>query len=157
MGYARLKEKAHALFEEAPFINQIHNQVEYQQALDLMDELIEDYDYNRPLIDTLSISIDHFENESEDFRDFNIRIKSLDTGVAVLKTLMSQYNLGVNDFPEIGSKSLVSKIINNERRLTLDHIRALMKRFKLNPSVFFNKEVFGNTEAKRCARGNHLS
>ena len=39
--------------------------------------------------------------------------------------LMEQYGLGVADFPEIGSKSLISKIMNNERSLTRNHIKAL--------------------------------
>jgi len=49
---------------------------------------------------------------------------------------MEQYGLGVADFPEIGSKSLVSKILNKKRRLTLDHIHAISKRFKIDPALF---------------------
>jgi len=139
MGYALLKKQAHSLFEMAPFIDHIQNQNEYEKALELMDELIEDYDYNKPLIAILSMSIEHWENKDDDFKEFNTRIQSLNSDVVVLKVLMSQFNLGVADFPEIGSKSLVSKIINNERRLTMDHIRALCKRFNCNPSIFFDK------------------
>ena len=136
MGFAMIKKRAHALFEEANFIGHIDNVDDYEKALTLMDELIEDYDYNRPLIEILSVSIERWENESKEFSEFNARIKSLDSGSAILKVLMEQYQLGVEDLPEIGSKSLVSKILNNKRRLTLDHIQALSKRFKVDPGMF---------------------
>jgi integrase len=42
------------------------------------------------------------------------------------------------DLPEIGSKSLVSKILNGRgRNLTRDHIAALSKRFSVSPALFF--------------------
>ena len=42
------------------------------------------------------------------------------------------------DLPEIGSKSLVSRILNGRgRNLTRDHIAALSERFGVSPAVFF--------------------
>ena len=137
MGFAMIKKKARALFEEAGFICRINNNHEYELALALMDELIEDYDYNRPLIELLSKSIERWENESDQFHAFNLRIKKLDDGVAVLKLLMDQHELGVADFPEVGSKSLVSKILNHQRQLTVNHIRTLSIRFGVDPTLFF--------------------
>ncbi|OYK79665.1 transcriptional regulator [Coxiella burnetii] len=128
------------LFEEARFIGHIQNKKEYEEALALMEELIEDYNYNKPLIEILAASIERWENEASEFREFNKHIRRLQPGPAVLKVLMEQYHLGVSDFPEIGSKSLVSKILNNERRLTVDHIKALSKRFKLDPQLFLEIE-----------------
>jgi len=52
--------------------------------------------------------------------------------------LMDQNNLGTADLPEIGSKSLVSKILNGHRRLTIDHINSLSKRFGISPALFFS-------------------
>lgn len=137
MSFAIIKKKARSLFNDAGFICRIRNEDEYELALTLMDELIEDYDQYRPLIEVLSHSIERWEDESVTFKKFNAHIKSLDSGVAVLKVLMDQHQLGVADFPEIGSKSLVSKILHNERRLTIDHIQALCKRFGVSPEVFF--------------------
>lgn len=128
------------MFEEARFIGHIQNKKEYEEALALMEELIEDYNYNKPLIEILAASIERWENEASEFREFNKHIRRLQPGPAVLKVLMEQYHLGVSDFPEIGSKSLVSKILNNERRLTVDHIKALSKRFKLDPQLFLEIE-----------------
>ncbi|USE34123.1 type II toxin-antitoxin system HigA family antitoxin [Endozoicomonas sp. SCSIO W0465] len=140
MKYVNLKEKAVALFSEARFISRIHNEAEYEQALELMDELIEDYDRYLPLIEVLSVAIEKWEDESEEFSEFNRRIEALDDGVAILRTLMDQYHLKADDLKtELGSKSLVSMILNGTRNLTRDHIQALSERFKISPSVFFHK------------------
>ena len=137
MGFAMIKEKAHSLFEEASFIAHIKNNGDYKNALALMDELIEDYDNNKPLIEILSSSIEQWENEDIAFKQFNKAIQDMDSGVSVLRVLMDQHDLGVADFPEIGSKSLVSKILNGERRLTVDHISAVCRRFGVGPKLFF--------------------
>jgi len=136
MGFAMIKKKAYSLLKEAQFISHITTKKGYNDALKLMDELIEDYDYNLPLIEILAVSIERWESEANEFRDFNAAIKSLDSCDAILKFIMEQHKLGVADFPEIGSKSLVSKILNKKRRLTLNHIHAVSKRFKIDPALF---------------------
>ena len=137
MGIAAIKKKAHALFNEAGFLHSISNEADYAQALALMDELIMDYKVNRPLILILADAIERWENQADEFAEFNARIAAL-SGVDTLKLLMEQYGLGVADLPEIGSKSLVSKILNGRgRNLTKDHIAALSKRFGISPALFF--------------------
>jgi HTH-type transcriptional regulator/antitoxin HigA len=137
MGFEGIKGKAHALFEEAGFIAHIADESDYAQALALMGDLIEDYEANRPLIDILAHSIEIWEDESDEFAELNARIAKLG-GVDVLRLLMEQHGLGIADLPEIGSKSLVSKILNGRsRNLTRDHIAALSKRFSVSPAIFF--------------------
>src|SRR3990167_6917580 len=94
-----IKRKAHSLFDSAPFLAHIHNQDDYEQALALMDNLIE----------ILSVSIERWEDSADEFSNFNARIADISAGIATLKIIMEQYKLGVADLPEIGSKSLVSK------------------------------------------------
>lgn len=140
MDFSSVKTKAVELFNEASFVSHIKNEAEYEQALELMDELVEDYDKYLPLIEVLSVSIEKWEDESESFAEFNQRIAALDDGVAVLRTLMDQYNLKAEDLREhIGSKSLVSMILNGSRNLTRDHIQSLSEHFKITPSVFFHR------------------
>jgi HTH-type transcriptional regulator/antitoxin HigA len=124
MGYEQLKLKADELFSEAPFIIEIKTNKEYQNALALMDELIEDYDKQRPLIEILSASIERWENTADEFSEFNQRIDSLDNGVSTLKLLMEQNGLGIANVPEIGSNTLASKVLNGKRNLTKNHIEA---------------------------------
>ena len=137
-----LKEKANNLFSEASYIYHIANESDYEKALELMDELIDDYDNYSPLIEVLSNSIRHWEDKSEYFSEFNERIEKLDTGVAVLKTLMDQYKLKASDLKgEIGSERLVSQILNGSHMLEPKHIQALSSRFKINPSIFFPSRI----------------
>jgi len=136
MGFEQIKLKADALFSEAHFITDIKTNKEYQIALALMDDLIQDYDKQRPLIEILSNSIERWENTTDEFSEFNQRIKALD-GVDTLKLLMEQHKLGIANVPEIGSNTLVSKVLNGKRNLTRNHIEALSKRFGVSPALFF--------------------
>lgn len=136
MGFEQIKLKANALFSEASFITEIQTDAEYQNALALMDDLIEDYEKQRPLIAILSTAIERWENTADEFTEFNQRIKALD-GIATLKLLMEQHGLGISNLPEIGSNTLVSKVLNGKRNLTKSHIEALSKRFGLSPALFF--------------------
>lgn len=52
-------------------MNEIHCQEDYEQALALMDTLIDDYDANKPLIEQLSMSIELWEARAEEFAEFN--------------------------------------------------------------------------------------
>lgn len=137
MRFSVIKERAQALFNEAGFIGYIANEGDYANALALMDELIDDAEGNHVLIGIVAHSIERWENEAPEFAEFNARIAGLG-GVDVLRLLMEQHGLGVADLPEIGSKSLVSKILNARgRNLTKDHIEALSKRFGISPAAFF--------------------
>jgi HTH-type transcriptional regulator / antitoxin HigA len=49
---------------------------------------------------------------------------------------MEEHGLDQNDLPEIESQSLVSKILNGERKLTVEHIKYLSKRFNVSPTVY---------------------
>jgi len=55
----------------------------------------------------------------------------------VLEFLMQEHGLTQMDLPEIGSQSLVSKILKGERNLTAEHIARLANRFHISPAVFY--------------------
>ena len=141
MNFLEVKKQATALFSNAGFLVHIQNEEEYELALSLMNELIEEYAANKQLIEILSSSIEKWENSSIEFTEFNRHIKQMDSGVAVLRTLMEQYELRTNDFKdEIGGKSMVSMILSGSRKLSRDHIQALSNRFHVSPSVFFDQK-----------------
>ncbi|MCP4486203.1 MAG: transcriptional regulator [Gammaproteobacteria bacterium] len=111
----------------------------YEKALALMDEFIEDYDNQRPLIEVLSSAIERWESEAEEFSEFNTHLNDLDSGIAVLRVLMDQHKLTGSDLPEIGTRSLISKILSGERSLTKQYIESLSSLlFNIEPAVFFN-------------------
>ncbi|KPQ00102.1 type II toxin-antitoxin system HigA family antitoxin [Marinobacter sp. HL-58] len=124
---------------QVPFVAHIENQDDYEQALELMDQLVDDYDANRLLIEILAVSIERWEDQATEFSDFNAAVAETDGGVAVLKTLMAQHGLGVADLPELGSKGNVSKILNGAegKKLTRKHMESLGKRFGVPPVLFF--------------------
>ena len=139
MSFSTIKAQARTLFNEAVFLTQIHNAEEYEQALKFMDDLIEEYDTYEPLIAMLAASIERWENQAPEFAEFNQHISDLDSGVAVLRTLMSQHQLQTDDFQnEIGGKSMVSMILNGTRQLSKSHIQALSQRFNISPALFFD-------------------
>lgn len=55
----------------APYIAHIDNQDDYEQALELMDKLVDDYDTNKQLIELLETSIERWEDGADEFTDFN--------------------------------------------------------------------------------------
>lgn len=122
-----------------PFVAHVETQDDYERALELMDQLVDDYEANRLLIEILSGSIERWEDQASEFSDFNAAVAETDRGIAALKTLMAQHGLGVADLPELGSKGNVSKILNGAegKKLTRKHMEALGKRFGVSPLLFF--------------------
>ncbi|KAB8313497.1 helix-turn-helix domain-containing protein [Erwinia endophytica] len=110
---------------------------DYDEALELVEYLVE-HEPDNPLVDMLCAKIEHYEDNAADLAEFNARQKDIAAGPGVLRTLIDQHNLTLSDFEnEIGKKSLVSRILNGERQLTITHIRALCARFGLSPGLFF--------------------
>ena len=124
---------------DGPYFAEIRNQADYERALNTMDEMIDDYDANAGAITQLARAIEHWEDQADEFVEFNRTIAQLDNGIALVKTLMDQYKLGLSDLPELGSKSNVSKLLNaaEGKKLTRQHIEALSRRFGLSPALFF--------------------
>jgi HTH-type transcriptional regulator/antitoxin HigA len=137
MNLQRIEQGLSHIAAEASFILRINNEAEHAQALELMEQLIEDYEQHEPLIDMLCISIEKYEETAQQFQGFNDQLNQLNSGVAALSVLMDQHKLNTTDFEnEIGKKSLVSLILNEKRPLNLNHIRKLSERFNVPPQTF---------------------
>ena len=118
----------------------IEDEEHYQQALDIIEELMTDDSSNDAvdgLITLIAHAIEEFESHDEQIVNFHRNSHSGPQDIAVLRFLMSQNNLTGSDLPEIGTKSLVSKILAGERSLTRQHIEKLSSRFHISPEVFF--------------------
>tara|TARA_R110002072_G_scaffold278898_1_gene440839 strand:- start:6141 stop:6533 length:393 start_codon:yes stop_codon:yes gene_type:complete len=119
MNIRHITQLAHELQSEMPIIAGIRSPETHQEALSLMNELVEDYDSNLLLIYVLWAKIHAYEEEAPEFHDFNANIESKDAGASMLRLLMDQHNLTMSDFKsEIGPKSSVSMICNEKRSLT---------------------------------------
>ncbi len=116
----------------------------YEEALELIEHLFDEANdtIDEPLNDLIDIvakSIEKYESNQEGIAEFDNEASNISQEISVIRVLMDQHKLTVSGFKdEIGSKSLVSMILNGKRNLTKEHITKLSKRFSLNPSVFFN-------------------
>lgn len=123
-----------------PLLGGSTSKADYKEAVELAEYLVE-FDPSNPLIEMLTAKIDRYENESPDFAKFNALLAATPPGVSMLRVLMDQYGLTQSDFEnEIGQRSLVSRILNGDRNLTVEHMKALAKRFNLPVSIFVNED-----------------
>lgn len=127
--------------EIKPYTN-IQTEEDYIKTLALLEQILETADDTKNshfnyLIDFFSNSIAEYENKDQELRLFLNEIDNLSNDSVVVKTLIDQYNLKGHELPEIGDKTMVSKILNNKRKLTRQAIDNLIKRFNLPASLFF--------------------
>ncbi|MGF1793357.1 DUF2384 domain-containing protein [Photobacterium profundum] len=141
MDNQKVIELSHALQDALPFGRSGINSVEqYEQAIELMNVLVEDATNNALFIDYLFPIIERFEDTAPEFSVFNDRIAKMNIGQTMLRLLMDQHHLKTSDFGnEIGVESIVAEIANGKRQLTNTHIRKLAARFGLSPAMFFDK------------------
>lgn len=114
----------------------------YETALNMIEHLMElvGEDQNRPenlLISLLANAIKDYESADDETFEFVNKAMEGEADIAVLRFIIDQHQLTLSDLPEIGHKSLVSKILSGERNLTRSHIDKLSKRFHLDPGLFF--------------------
>ena len=69
----------------------------------------------------------------------NITNELKGNGLDALRYLIKLHRIQQNNLKEIGSQGVVSEILNGKRSLTLRHVRALAKRFKVSPSTFIDE------------------
>jgi len=132
---------------EASNILHIKTEDDYQTALETIEHLFSEAkdksdDPLNDLIEIISRAIEKYELTQQDIVSFEKLANNSSQEISVIRVLMNQHNLTLSDFKtEIGSKSLVSMILNGKRNLTKDHIAKLSSKFNLDPALFFNLRV----------------
>lgn len=142
MTTAAFKEACHSFAEAAAPYFPIADDAHYEEALALIESLLAEAEDTRddPLnavIDLLARAIESYENQDEELASFERHAFEQPADLAMLRTLMVQHQLGTADLPEIGSKSMVSRVLSGERSLNKKHIAALSRRFDIDPGLFF--------------------
>lgn len=138
MNMPEITKAGAALFAIAPFIAGIHTEAQHAAALEFVENLFDADDTDNPLFEIVAAKIKEYESTAPEFEEFNARLAAVPAGIAVLRTLINQYDLTLSDLPEIGSKSMVSRVLKGERKLSLDHIKALAARFGISPALFID-------------------
>ena len=142
MNNATLKNACYDFAEvAAPYLH-IKDDKHYEETLALIESLLQETEdtFDDPMnaiIDILSHSIEAYENKDNELTEFEARAMGQPADLAALRVLMDQHDLGTADLPEIGSKSMVSRVLSGERSLNKKHIQALSTRFNINPGLFF--------------------
>ncbi len=126
-----------------PFVN-ISNEEDYGVALNTLEHVLESANDTKndplnPLIDMLSHAIEQYESQDEELMEFVSEAEKLPSDIALIRTLMNQHKLTGSDLPEIGGKTMVSKVLKGDRALTRSAIEKLSVRFGLRPSMFFGE------------------
>lgn len=142
MNAVALKNVCHDFAQTAAPYLRIEDKAHYEETLVLLEALLQEAEDSlddpiNAIIDMLSHSIEAYENTDKALVEFESRAMQQPTDLAVIRLLMDQYKLGTNDLPEIGSKSMVSRVLSGERALNKKHIKALSERFNINPGLFF--------------------
>ena len=139
--YQAALNAAATLVNAVPLLGGSSNREDYEQALELVERLIDTDDEN-PLIDLLAKKIADYENAATEYAQFNARIAAIPKELAMLRVLMDQHGLNQASFKnEIGARSLVNMILKGERSLTLEHMKALSKRFGIPVSAFLEDDA----------------
>lgn len=125
----------------APYLP-IKDDAHYGEALALTESLLEEADDSsddpiNAIIDLLGHAIETYENRNQELAAFEARAMGQPADLALLRLLMAQHRLGTADLPEIGSKSMVSRVLSGGRSLSKNHIKALSQRFHIDPGLFF--------------------
>ena len=125
----------------APYIY-ITDKGHYEEVLGLVENLLDEAadspdDPLNAVIEMLSHAIEAYENKDKNLAAFEKRAMGQPADLAMLRLLMDQHGLGTADLPEIGSKSMVSRVLSGKRSLNKKHIQALSERFDINPGLFF--------------------
>ena len=125
-----------ALIAAVPLLGDSPSEQDYNDALALVEELLMETP-SSPLVDIVCARINAYENQQPEIQALRAEMDAIPAGLAVLRTLMDQHHLTISDFAdEIGSKSMVSRVLNGERQLSVNHIRKLATRFNISPAVF---------------------
>lgn len=127
----------------AHFTHHVDSDIDYQKALTVVDELTDGQALDaveQTLLDTLCDTLERYENNAPQFAAFNARIAAL-TDIDLIKALMLQNKLTGADIPEIGDKTVVSRILSGQRKLTIEMVARLAARFHLDPGAFMPRDI----------------
>ncbi|GGN38084.1 MULTISPECIES: hypothetical protein [Marinomonas] len=93
-----ISQMAKAIVTQLPILNGISSTGEHQQALILLEDLLEHYDENLIIIEALSNVIARYEDTAAEFDDFNKRQTAINLNTATLTVLMDQ---GLNNTNQV--------------------------------------------------------
>lgn len=112
----------------------IHSESENERCIAMLEALDRKGEKltaaERRLAELLTVLIEDFEEEA-----YALKAAS---PVEVVHELMESNGLKQKDLLDVfGTPSIASEVLREKRRLTVEHIRKLSRRFQVSPEVFF--------------------
>ena len=143
MGHLAIVDAYQAFMATAQPLVNIQTDKQYAKALETLEQILESAsdtpdDPLNPLIDMPSHAIERYEDRDDELSRFIEEADSTDVDVALIRTLMRQHKLTGSDLPEIGDKTMVSRVLSGKRVLSRQAIEKLSERFGLRPGMFFS-------------------
>lgn len=134
-------ESLQMLVEElrGEFVGGIQTPADYARATAMLDELTDGRElnkYSEMVLIELEDAILAYERDSEQFKEFNATFNVPATPIERIRNLMETLGLTGSDFPEIGDKTAVSKVLNGDRPISHRMAYALAERFHMKPNSF---------------------
>jgi len=136
---SHLSSSVHATMQHwhyvEPFAKTPSTQKEYRQQQQLLKELmaLKSNKKDHHVITLLQL----IARNLKIYEDEHFPLKKTASPIEILQYLMEEHGLTQADLPEIGSQSLVSKILQGKRKLTAEQIANLSHRFHISPAVFY--------------------
>lgn len=113
----------------------IKSEVEFLAVQEVIDALLDSGEMTpekQDYINVLGILVYEYEEKHVSVPDLS--------GVELLKALIDEFSLKQKDLiPVFRTESIVSAILNRQRKFTVEHIEKLADFFKVSPSVFFTR------------------
>ena len=134
LAFDELPTKYHELVARFP-LRPIHDRAELEDATQILDAMaLHESDFSNDqadYFDVLSSLVSNYEAEHDPL------LIPKSSPVQTLKSLLNAHEMTASDLGRIlGNRELGSKILRGERKLTVNHIKKLAKRFRLEPSLF---------------------
>ncbi len=119
--------------------NDIHeplNNDDYKRLSNILDRLLDivGEDETHELIGLVDV-VSHMISMYDEQKNYQIENVS---GIDALKFLMEQHGLNQTDLSEIGSQGVVSEILNGKRKLNLNQIKKLSRKFHVSAETFID-------------------
>jgi HTH-type transcriptional regulator/antitoxin HigA len=113
----------------------IHDHAHLQSATEVLDAMAmhhEDFSQDQEdYFDVLATLVDAYEQQHDPL------VLPHASPIAILRSLLDGHDMTASDLGRIlGNRELGSKILRGERALTLNHIKKLARRFKVEPGLF---------------------
>ena len=129
-----------SLLKQMPILAHIGNEYDYELALELLEALMEKIGDNPEdprwiLLEIVIKSIDEYEKRV--CPEMASIFANIDEPISIIRVLMEQYQLQPSELPEMGNQEVVCQILNGERKLNLNQVKAICQRFQIDPILFF--------------------